>query len=373
MTAESKKHLVIACGGTGGHFFPTLAIARAFCNMGNRVSMLVAGAHADEQLKIAADNGFEALEAPAVRGPHGVVDSVMFPFRMLSSIKTAKRLLLSLNPDVVLGMGSYASLPACIAVPRTIPLVLHEGNAFMGKTNRMMARKAKAIGLSLPLEHEDQLHGTRGVLVGMPLREQIINAAAKPEYDADYVKSLGLEPGVATVLVFGGSQGARRINELFTEMAPLMTPHSAKVQFIHLTGTDDNAALQDAYETAGVRASIRRAESAIEKCYTSADLVVCRGGASSLCELALFGKPAVIIPLPTAADDHQSSNARLAQSVGGAIWQPQADATPSKMAGYILELINDRTHFSDMGRKLQVLSRPNAAEEMAKLLLENSK
>ncbi len=370
MAEESNKHLVIACGGTGGHFFPTLAIARSFCNLGNRVTMLVAGAHADEQLKIAADNGFKAIEAPAVRGPKGVVDSVMFPFRMLNSIRTAKRLLLSLKPDVMLGMGSYASLPACFAVPRTIPLVLHEGNAFMGKTNRIMARKAKAIGLSLPLEHEGQLHGSRGVLVGMPLREQIIKAAANPEYDAEYVKSLGLQPGVATVLVFGGSQGARRINELFTEMAPQMTPHSDKVQFIHLTGTDDNAALHEAYETAGVRASIRRSESAIEKCYTSADLVVCRGGASSLCELALFGKPAVIIPLPTAADDHQSSNARLAQSVGGAIWQPQAEATPTKMAGYVLQLINDRTHFADMGAKLKTLSRANAAEEMAKLLLE---
>ncbi len=373
MSTESNKHLVIACGGTGGHFFPTLAIARAFCNMGNRVSMLVAGAHADEQLKIAADNGFEALEAPAVRGPQGIVDAAFFPFRMLSSIRTARHLILSLKPDVMLGMGSYASLPACLAVPKRIPLVLHEGNAFMGKTNRIMARKAKAIGLSLPLEHEEQLHGARGVLVGMPLREQIIKAAANPEYDADYVKSLGLVPGVATVLVFGGSQGARRINELFTETAPLMTPHSDKIQFIHLTGTDDNAALKEAYETAGVRASIRRAEQSIEKCYTAADLVVCRGGASSLCELALFGKPAVIIPLPTAADDHQSSNARLAQSIGGAIWQPQSEATPSKMSGYLLELINDRTHFSEMGKKLQTLSRANAAEEMAKLLLEYSK
>ena len=243
----------------------------------------------------------------------------------------------------------------------------------MGKTNRWMAYKAKAIGLSLPLEHEGQLKRAHGVLVGMPLREQIIKAAANPVYDAEYVKSLGLVPGVATVLVFGGSQGARRINELLTETAPLMTPHANSIQFIHLTGTDDNAALMEAYATAGVKASVRRSESAIEKCYTAADLVVCRGGASSLCELALFGKPAVIIPLPTAADDHQSSNARLAQSIGGAIWQPQQQANPTKMAGYILQLVNDRAHFADMGAKLHSLSRPNAAEEMAKLLLEHSK
>lgn len=370
MSEKTAKHLVIACGGTGGHFYPTLAIARAFCESGNKVTLLIAGAHSAEQLEIAAKNGMDAIETPAVRGPQSIFGALLFPFRFVKCISAARKRIRSLSPDIMLGMGSYASLPACIAVPKRIPLVLHEGNAFMGKTNRMMAGKAKAIGLSLPLEHEKQLKGARGVFVGMPLRQQIIDAAAHQEYDAEYVQSLGLVPGVATVLVFGGSQGARRINELFTEMAPLMTPHSAEIQFIHLTGTDDNDALKDAYETAGVRASIRRAEQSIEKCYMSADLVVCRGGASSLCELALFGKPAVIIPLPTAADDHQSSNARLASSINGAIWQPQSEATPTQMAEYMKMLISDRNKFAEMGTNLKKLARSNGAGDMAKLLLE---
>lgn len=367
---SNVKHLVIACGGTGGHFYPTLAIAKAFCGMGNEVTMLVAGSHASEQLAIAADNGLKAIEVPAVRAPQGIGGALLFPFRMLNCIMKARKQLQMLSPDVMLGMGSYASLPACIAAPKSLPLVLHEGNAFMGKTNRWMAGKAVAIGLSLPLAYEKQLKGTRSLFAGMPLRESLVKAAVNPQKDNEYVKSLGLNPELPTVLVFGGSQGARRINELFSEMAPLMTNYAGKIQFIHLTGTDDNDALKDAYATAGVSASIRRAESAIEKCYMASDLVVCRGGASSLCELALFGKPAIIIPLPSAADDHQSFNARLAEGKGGAIHLPQSKASASVMAEYIRQFMDNPEHFREMGDKLKVLSRSNAAEAMAALLVE---
>lgn len=364
------KHLVVACGGTGGHFYPTLAIAKAYMALGNRVTLLVAGNHSSEQMEIAAQSGVEAVEVPAVRFPSSLLSVIKFPFRMGHCLLCAWREIRRLKPDIMLGMGSYASVPSCWVKPKRIPLVLHEGNAFMGKANRKFARSAKAIGLSLPLNDDRQLKGCASRLVGMPLREALISASAKENPDADFLPSLGLSSGKATVLVFGGSQGARRINELFTSMAKLMSLYADKVQFIHLTGTDANEELIEAYKSAGVSASVRKADSHIENCYLAADLVVCRGGASSLCELALFGKPAVIIPLPTAADDHQSFNARLAEAIGGAVHLPQAEATPERLASFVKDLLADKEHFTAMGHKLRKLASPDAAKKMAQLIAD---
>lgn len=362
------KHLIVACGGTGGHFYPTLAISRAFCDMGNKVTLLVAGAHAKEQLKIAADNGFEACEVPAVRAPSSIFSAIAFPFKMLSCIRAARKKILELKPDVMLGMGSYASLPACLAKPSSLPLILHEGNAFMGKTNRWMAGKAKYIGLSIPLQNEAQTKGTPSELVGMPLREALIKAASNPLPDTEYLQKHDLTTDRPTILIFGGSQGARRINEIMMETLPMLTTFGDRLQFIHLTGTDDNAQLAEAYKVAGAKAYIAKSESEIEKCYLNASLVICRGGASSLCELALFGKPAVIIPLPSAADDHQTVNAKLAESLGGAIHMPQHTAAPQVLYGIIKELLDNPEKFSAMGKALNKLARPNAAQSMAKIL-----
>ena len=365
-----EKHLAIACGGTGGHFYPTLAIAREFCNLGNKVTLLVAGKHAPEQLELAKNAGLPAVEMPFITAPQGLGGLLGLPFRFLGGWSKAKTVLKEVAPDVVLGMGSYASWLTCWTVPTNIPLVLHEGNAFMGKANRMLITKAKGIGLSFPLCDEGQLKGARSKCLGMPLRDTLIKAAMNPVADDAFLPSLGLENGVPTILVFGGSQGARRINELFTEMAGLIGDFAGKVQFMHLTGTDDNAALENAYKASGVKASIRRADSSIEKCYLASQLVICRGGASSLCELALFGKPAVIIPLPTAADDHQTVNAKLAESVGGAIHLPQATATAAGLKEIVASFVADGAKFKAMGEKLKVLAHPDAAKDMAAFIAE---
>ncbi len=367
----SGRHLVVACGGTGGHFYPTLSIAKAFVGLGNRVTLLVAGQHAAEQLETAKSWGIPAVSVPYVRSPRSAWEALAFPFRFLGCFLAARRALRACAPDIMLGMGSYASVPPCLACPSRIPLVLHEGNAFMGKANRMLAKRACAIGLSMPLTHVEQGRGTPMTIVGMPLRESLVQAARKPAPNPEFLPSLGLENGRSTILVFGGSQGARAINELFTSLPPLLGNLKSRLQFIHLTGTDDNQALQDAYRQAGALASIRRADPDIQNCYLAADLVVCRGGASSLCELALFAKPAVIIPLPSAADDHQTVNARFAQSIGGAIHLAQRDASPQAILEILLQLIQEPKRFTDMGRSLQQIAHPDAAERMARLIAQH--
>ncbi|MBP5670791.1 MAG: UDP-N-acetylglucosamine--N-acetylmuramyl-(pentapeptide) pyrophosphoryl-undecaprenol N-acetylglucosamine transferase [Victivallales bacterium] len=369
----SDGHLVIASGGTGGHFYPTLAVAREFLKErpSGKVTLLVSGKHAEEQTKIAADFGIEAIEIPSVRLPGASLAALAFPFRMLSCVMSAKKVLKRLEADVLLGMGSFAAVPACWAVnTKKTPLVLHEGNSFMGLTNRVFIRKASAIGLSLPLADMGQVRGRRSEQVGMPLREAIVEAAAGScEKSPDYLPSLGLSNDKKTVLVFGGSQGARAVNELFAKTASLLGDVKDWIQFMHLTGSDDNAALENAYKEAGVAASIRRADSSIEKCYIAADLVICRSGASSICELSLFGKPLVLIPLPTAADDHQTVNAKVLEAAGAARHFPQKEATPEKLSSLLKDFLANGAEWNAMGEKLRQFGKPQAAANLVHLIL----
>ena len=368
----STPHLVIACGGTGGHFYPTVAIGQAFQELGGKVTLLVAGKHFSEQMSFAERQGIDALAVPAVQMPTNLTEALTFPFRFAQCYLVARRCIRELKPDLMLGMGSYASVASCLARPSHVPLVLHEGNAVMGKANRLLAgrlvsilgARACAIGLSLPLEKPEQCCGLSSKLVGMPLRSALLTAVAKP------AESPEERSDKATILIFGGSQGARAINGLLEQTAPLLRPLASRFHLIHLTGTDDNDALMSAYQSAGISAEVRRAESAIEKCYQAADLVICRGGASSLCELALFGKPAVIIPLPTAADDHQSGNARYAVSIHGAIHLPQAQATPQKLISILQQYMENPEEFRKMGESLHVIAKPDAAKEMASFIFQ---
>lgn len=364
-------HLAIACGGTGGHFYPTLAVAGKFTAMGHRVTLLVAGKHAGEQAAIAAKYGFASREVPAVRLEAGLLATLSFPFQLLGCVWAARRILTDTRPDLLLGMGSFAAVPACLALPRRTPLVLHEGNALMGKTNRFFMRKARAVGLSLPLADERQLRGARAAMCGMPLREALVEVATgKAAAPADYLQQLGLQAGRRTVLVFGGSQGARFINGLISESQALLHDVADRVQFIHLTGSDDNSDVIAAYAAAGIAAAVKRSESAIENCYAVADLVICRAGASSICELALFGKPAILIPLPTAADDHQTVNAQSMAAAGAARFLAQRDASPALLSDWLRNWLDEPAPWQAMGEAVRRFARPDAATAMARLLAD---
>ena len=366
-----SKHLIIACGGTGGHFYPTVSIAQAFIELGGKVTLLIAGKHAQEQLKLANDAGIPAQEVGYISRPNSITGWFALPFMYLKVKSATKKIISQLKPDIALGMGSYASVATCKALPSSVPLILHEGNAFMGKANRLLASRAKAIGLSLPLADEKQLRGVPGHLVGMPLREDLLKAAKRSKPAEGFYNNLGLSEGVFTVLVFGGSQGAQRVNQLMCEACSQLK--GLPLQFIHLTGTEDNNEIQAAYQKAGLVTSVRKADYHIEECYLASNLVICRGGASSLCELALFGKPAIIIPLPTAADNHQAVNAQLAEKLGGAIHFPQQSATPELLATHIRSALEQPERFREMGNKLKAaLAKTDSAKEMARLIMENA-
>ena len=362
--------IAIASGGTGGHFYPTLAIARTAMQAGNEVTVFVAGHHSSEQLEVARGQGVPAVEVSAIRLPRSCGGLFAFPFRFLASLLEGYKALGRVRPDVVLGMGSFASVPICLAgVLRRKPLVLHEGNSLMGRANRVLSRWARACATSLPLA-EGLAPPCRTVRTGMPLRDAILHAAepngATPAVHGD----LGLSADRPTVLVFGGSQGAEFINGLLAECVQLLSAECKSVQFIHLTGTDDNAELQAAYDRAGIRAVVRRSDPNIERCYLAAGLVVCRGGASSLSELALFGKPAIVIPLPTAADDHQTVNARVLSERDALVAVSQAEVTPRDLAERIADWRQTPAAWETRGQRLHELAAPSASKAVVDLVLD---
>lgn len=369
-------HLIVACGGTGGHFYPALSVAREYCMQGGRATLLVSGKHAAEQAAAAARFGLETREIRTVRSPAGLGEVVLFPFRMLACRRAVKKILKELQGDLLLGMGSFAAVPPCWAWPwRRKPMVLHEGNAFMGRVNRLFAKRAKGIALSLPLADEAQLKGVPGRITGMPLREAVIAAAAQPlgqDERAKLLTSLGLHPERKTMLVFGGSQGARAINDLLAETAPRLANLREQLQFIALTGTDDNAQLAKAFAEAGLAARVVRGDPEIQRCYQVADLTLCRAGASSICELALFRMPMVLVPLPAAADNHQLMNAKMLEKAGAARCLEQRLATPELLEDLLREWLRNPQEWTAMGQAAAQFAHPDATKAVVELLMEVS-
>lgn len=389
VVSAHPPHLIIACGGTGGHFYPTLAVAQAFCALyrqrqeknggvaagGARVTFLVSGSHAAEQQAIAREAGFAAIPVEAVKLPHSVTEALPFLWRLPHSLWVSRRVLASLKGDVMLSMGSYAAVPPTLAWPwRRRPLVLHEGNTVMGKANRLAALFARKVALSLPLRDKGRSVSAKSCLTGMPLREAVVRGGESPLTASGrsvLLERFGLHTGRRTVLLFGGSQGAQALNRMLAAVLPLL-PETLReqLQFIALTGTDDNASLRQCMEEYAVPAHICRSDPQIEECYRVADLIVCRGGASSLCEIALYGRPLIIVPLPGAADNHQYWNARAFEEAGAARILPQA-AGASAFAALLRNWLDEPEKWSDMGaRAIAHFARPAAAQAVAGVLLE---
>lgn len=369
-------HLIVACGGTGGHFYPALSVAQGYCSCGGRATMLVSGKHAAEQAAIAQAAGLPSREIRTVRSPAGLGEMLLFPFRMWACLRETRRVLNELNGDLLLGMGSFSAVPPCWVWPwRKKPLVLHEGNAFMGKANRIFASHARAIALSLPLADESQLKGVSAQVTGMPLREAVIQAAAKPvatDECAQILTSFGLHPGRRTMLVFGGSQGARAINTLLAETALRLKDLSESLQFILLTGTENNDQLREAFSQAGLVAHIVKGDPEIQRCYQVADLTLCRAGASSICELALFQMPMVLVPLPSAADNHQFVNARTLEQAGAARCLEQCQATPEVLEKLVREWLAKPDAWKSMGRAAAQFAHPDATNAVVEMLVKVS-
>lgn len=370
--SSTPRHLVIACGGTGGHFFPALSIGMEFRRQGGRVTFLVSGHHAGEHRRLAEGAGFEAAACPAIRLPAGAGEALLFPWRFGRALWAARRELRRLRPDLLLGMGSFASVPAGLAAAFAgVPLFLHEGNTRTGRANRLLARRARLLCTSFPEQLDAAAIRCPCRWTGFPLRQALVDAAARPMAAPEaYLAQGGLAAGLPVLLVFGGSQGARFINGLMAETAARLGAETChRFQLLHFTGQEDNRDLTAAYARCGLRAWVKPSESDMAAAYQAAGLAVCRAGGATISELALFGKPAVFIPLPSAADDHQTSNARCVVSRGGGLLVPQAEAGPERLADLLRLWLSAPGETAVWGERIRTLAAPAAAANVVRELL----
>ncbi|MGH8443270.1 MAG: undecaprenyldiphospho-muramoylpentapeptide beta-N-acetylglucosaminyltransferase [Nevskiaceae bacterium] len=342
--------IMIMAGGTGGHVYPALAAAHELKARGHDVVWM--GAPDGFEARVVPANGFpiEFIRVSGLRGK-GLVKLLLAPLLIARAMLDAWAVLRRVEPAVVLGMGGFASGPGgLVARLWGTPLVIHEQNAVAGMTNRWLARVAQRVLQAFP----DTFAGA--TTVGNPVRREI-QAVAPPQ------ARLAPRQGPLHVLVIGGSQGARALNERMPEALALF-PADERPEVWHQAGRTLDVA-QEGYRRAGVDATIEPFIEDMGGAYAWADLVVCRAGASTIAELATAGCGALLVPFPAAVDDHQTKNAEHLVRVGAAVLIQESALTAQVLAVQLRELLGDRTRLLSMAAAARAAAWPGAEAQIA--------
>ncbi|MEI8315186.1 MAG: undecaprenyldiphospho-muramoylpentapeptide beta-N-acetylglucosaminyltransferase [Verrucomicrobiota bacterium] len=349
--------VLIACGGTGGHLFPGLAVAEMLASRRHEVKLLVSEKAVDQA---ALKNSAITVRPVAAVGYTGAGGLVRFCVRLARAVGDCVEECRQFEPDAVLGMGGFTSAPAVFAASwrrRGVKLI-HESNAVPGKANRWSGKLADHIAVGVP--DCAKFFGRKPVTVtGTPIRQTLRQGKVTGAHER-----LGLDRSRLTVLVMGGSQGAQAVNEAVVAALPGLADWKEQMQFVHLSGPRDETMLRAAYEKNGFQASVMSFCSEMELPYSAADLVIARSGAATLTELAVFGLPAILLPYPHAAGNHQWHNAKIFERIGAArIAEPVA-----QLPAVLLDLLNDAGKRAGMAQAAQTLAVTDAAERIANLV-----
>jgi len=350
----------IACGGTGGHLFPGVAVARALKEMGVEAQLLVSSKAVDE-IGAGWVPGVEVVRLPVLPFTRrGLGRSV---WALCKSVRVCAGLFRRRRPCAVLAMGGFASAPAVVCARLMgIPVFLHEANAVPGRANRLFSRFAREVFVYFP-EAAARLKNRAVSVSGMPVRGEFDGV------DRDRCcKVLGLDAQLPVLLVMGGSQGARPLNGLMEKAVGLLAAAAPELQYVHLTGAHDVELMRRAYEKHGARAVVEAFFREMWVVLGAATLAVTRAGASSLAEQAAVRLPAILIPFPFAADDHQYHNARAFEQTGAGCVLRQSDATPETVARLVLDLLRDRRRLELMRQALGKWHVKDASARIANAL-----
>jgi UDP-N-acetylglucosamine--N-acetylmuramyl-(pentapeptide) pyrophosphoryl-undecaprenol N-acetylglucosamine transferase len=355
-------NVAIACGGTGGHLFPGLAVAEVLRDRGHDVLLFISEKQIDT-LAVRDRTDFKIEKIPAVGLPRLFsTEIIAFCSKFLNGLFACRRVFKSFHPHAVIGMGGFTSTAPILAARWSkIPTMIHESNAIPGKANRINARFSDRVALGFA-ECAPYFPQKPVVVTGTPIRKSVKTEIKKAEARL----RLKLNPDLQTVAVIGGSQGAHGINE--TIVAAL--PHFAMkpVQFIHLTGREDHQYIYDRYKKEGVPAFIAAFHHRMEEVYSAADVVVARSGAASLSEMAYFGCVAILIPYPFAADDHQTLNAKIFEQASAAELIDSASANGETVGNLIDDLLASPERRERLSNNMRALATKDAAIEICKLV-----
>jgi UDP-N-acetylglucosamine--N-acetylmuramyl-(pentapeptide) pyrophosphoryl-undecaprenol N-acetylglucosamine transferase len=356
----STLSIVIAGGGTGGHLYPGVAVAREVLRRVPQARVSFAGTARGIEARVIPREGFalDLLRSAGLKGK-----SIAARLRGAALVPVgfvdAWRILSRRRPHVVIGVGGYSSGPVVLAAAlRGIPTMVLEQNAMPGLTNRSLARvvHAAAVTYDAALPH---FRG-RGFVAGNPVRREFFDAGSTAG---------GRDRSARRLLILGGSQGAHAINMAMVEAAPELVRRQPHLEIVHQTGARDLAAVRDAYTRRGITARVEPFLDPVAGAMTDADLIVCRAGATTLAELAAAGCAAVLVPFPGATDDHQRKNARVVTDAGAAVLLDQNDLTPARLVDVAGALLADDARLAAMRAAVRSFAKPDAAERIVDRVL----
>ncbi|MHB2264318.1 undecaprenyldiphospho-muramoylpentapeptide beta-N-acetylglucosaminyltransferase [Aliihoeflea sp. PC F10.4] len=352
----SRGLMLLSAGGTGGHLFPAEALAHELNARGWQVHL----ATDDRAGRFAGD-----FPAARVHPVHSATIASKNPialartfFALWKGVRQASKIIETIRPKVVIGFGGYPTLPPLYAATRrSVPTMLHEQNAVMGRANKALAGKAKAIAGGFLEPGGDK----RIVVTGNPVRPSVIHASSTP-YDV----SAGSDP--FRLLVFGGSQGAQFFSQAIPDAIRLMPAElRARLKVTQQARPDDELAVKAAYAELGIEAEVSPFFKDMAHRIASAQLVISRSGASTVSELAVIGRPSILVPYPHALDHDQAANAAALAAAGGAMVEPQSELSAERLAGLIGDFMTDADRASKMADAARSVGKPNAAALLADL------
>jgi UDP-N-acetylglucosamine--N-acetylmuramyl-(pentapeptide) pyrophosphoryl-undecaprenol N-acetylglucosamine transferase len=359
--------VIIAGGGTGGHVIPALAIAQQLKKQ-FAAEVLFIGTARGIETRLVPQAGFplELIQVGALKNV-SLMTRAKTMFDLPRALWTAGRLLTDFRPDVVIGVGGYASGPAMLAaIRRRIPTLAFEPNVVPGFANRMVSHFVSAAAVHF---EETCEYFRNAKVTGVPVREAFFHIAPKQI-------APNSPDGVPTLLVFGGSQGAHAINQAMIESLPGLRAKIPAIHIIHQTGQRDYDSVLAAYRHSGMTneasaapfGEVHKFIDDMPATFARADLLVCRSGASTVGEITAAGKPAIFVPFPRAADDHQNVNARALERAGAAVVVEESNLGAAYLVETVVTLLNDPARLRSMSAAAKSLAHPNAVQEIADMV-----
>lgn len=362
------KKVIISGGGTGGHIYPAIAIANALQAADPAIEVLFVGAEGKMEMEKVPKAGYKIIGLPIVGiNRQHLLKNLLFPFKLLNSFKQAIKIVNDFKPDVAIGVGGYASGPLLLAAQlKGIPYFIQEQNSFAGITNKFLAKKAQQIFVAYP-NMEKFFPKEKIQILGNPVRKDLLEVASKKAQAQLHFQINNQSP---CLLIIGGSQGARSINQAI--LKDLDKINQAGIQIIWQTGVPFEAQAKEAVtKFPNLKAYVSAFIYEMDLAYSAADLVCSRAGALSVSEICLAGKPSILVPFPAAAEDHQTENAKSLVNQGAALMVRDAEAG-NELVDKALDLLQQAEQLQALGAAAQKLGKPNAATEIVQVILQMS-
>ncbi|BDG10305.1 UDP-N-acetylglucosamine--N-acetylmuramyl-(pentapeptide) pyrophosphoryl-undecaprenol N-acetylglucosamine transferase [Anaeromyxobacter paludicola] len=355
--------MLVAGGGTGGHVFPGIALAEEVVGRHPRNDVVFVGTARGLEAKVVPQAGFpiELIEVAGLKGK-GLLGLLTGLFLLPRAFLQCVRILRKWRPDVVVGVGGYASGPVVLAAWLLgFPTAIQEQNALPGFTNRILGRIVRSVFTAFP-EAGRYFKASKVQQLGNPIRRQLMDNYMRPSEPHEELR----------LLVFGGSLGAHALNMRVIEALPHLADLKDRIRITHQTGAKDREQVEKGYRAVGFQPEVRTFITDMSGAYAGCDLVVCRAGATTLAELTVCKKPSILVPFPFAADNHQVVNARSLVDAGAAVMIEERDLTGELLASEVRAILTNPERRERMARAAGLLGAPQAAREIAEVLSELS-